>query len=126
MNHIFTIGHSTYPINNFVSKLLTSKIDILVDVRSIPYSKRAISYNREALQGTLLTNNIDYLFRGKNLGGLYENVDFESTIDELVELSANHNIVLMCSEGDYQKCHRYKTLTPELEKRGKTVTHLNV
>lgn len=126
MNHIFTIGHSTYSIEDFVNKLLDSKIDLLVDVRSIPYSKRATNFNREVLQQTLTKNSIDYLYRGKNLGGLYENVGFESAIEELVELSTKHNIVLMCSEGDYQKCHRYKALTPEFEKRGKTVTHLAI
>jgi uncharacterized protein (DUF488 family) len=124
MNKIYTIGHSLVGTNDFLKKLREHQIDILVDVRTIPYSHRAKQFNREILDKVLTTNKIKYLYRGKNLGGLGENIDYFETVDELSLLSKQKTIVLMCSEGEYKKCHRYTTLTPSFEKNGVLVEHI--
>ncbi|MCX6784164.1 MAG: DUF488 domain-containing protein [candidate division WWE3 bacterium] len=124
MNSISTIGHSNYSLTFFVEALVKYDIEVLIDVRSIPYSKRNPQFNRESLAAVLPNHKITYLFRGHNLGGLYENVNFIETIDELLKLSEDRKVVLMCSEGDYHKCHRYLILTPALEAKGVKVKHI--
>ena len=119
-----TIGHSTRTIEELLNKLKEGKIDVVVDVRSKPYSKWVPHFNRYPLEISLLNSGILYLFRGNNLGGLDENVDFDKAIDEVYTLSKTKRLVLLCSESDYMKCHRYNTLTPILEKKGATVFHI--
>lgn len=123
--YIFSIGHSSKSINTFLDKLKENKIEILVDVRSRPVSRFCPHFNKNALQDTLAKANIQYLYRGQNLGGISENVDYEKTIDELVSIAKNGSrIAVCCSEGSYLKCHRYTTLTPSFEDRGLSVTHI--
>lgn len=124
MTNIFSIGHSITPIQKFIQKLKEYKIDIVVDARTTPYSHRAGQYNREIFARSLENAGIKYLYRGKNLGGLGKNVQFTETITEICNLSYKKRIVLMCSEGDYRKCHRYITLTPAFETRGKSIEHI--
>ena len=121
---IKTIGHSTRTIEEFLNKLKEEKIDVVVDVRSKPYSKWVPHFNRYPLETSLTRSGILYLFRGNNLGGLDENVDFDKTINEVYELSKTKRLVLLCSESDYTKCHRYNTLAPALEIKGATVSHI--
>jgi uncharacterized protein (DUF488 family) len=97
---------------------------MLVDVRTYPRSNRARQFNQESLSESLTRNGIQYLYRGNNLGGLGENVDFDGTIHEISELATNKRVVLMCSEGNPKKCHRYSVLSPTLQKQGLTVEHL--
>lgn len=112
------------PATKFIKKLQDLNINTLVDVRSIPYSHRAKQFNRETLATLLAYANIEYLYRGKNLGGLEENVDFSETITEISTLSEKKKIALMCSEGNYKKCHRYIMLTPEFERKGIKIEHI--
>lgn len=124
MNIIYSIGHSLISTTNFIQKLKEYNIGVLVDVRTTPYSGRAKQFNREILQLALEKAGIEYVYKGKNLGGLGENIYFSETIDEIVALSDAKLVVLMCSEGDFKKCHRFTTLTPEFELRNKQVEHI--
>ena len=45
--HIYTIGHSTHTSEDFFQMLKDNKIDMIVDVRSVPYSKYAPQFNQE-------------------------------------------------------------------------------
>ena len=75
-----------------------------------------------------------YLWKGDVLGGLgcpLSGRKFEKAIDDLVELSKTETVCVMCSEKEAKPtkrlpegCHRYSKLTPALEKRGITVTHI--
>ncbi len=121
---LYTIGHSITEIYTFIYKLKLHQVSILVDVRTIPYSGRARQFNKDNLALSLEKKGIKYAYRGKNLGGLGENIQFTETIEELISFLKEENIALMCSEGDYRKCHRYTTLTPEFESRGILVTHI--
>lgn len=122
---IFSIGHSSKSINVFLDKLKENEIGVLVDVRSRPVSRFCPHFNKIALQDTLAKANIQYIYRGQNLGGLGENVDYEKTIDELVGMTKKGSrVAVCCSEGSYLKCHRYTTLTPSFENRGLSVLHI--
>lgn len=121
---IHSIGHSNRPIEVLVAKLLTFEITRLIDVRTRPYSRFCPQFNQQPLSDILEWYGIAYEFKGNNLGGLDENINFSLTIDELSERSNQENIVLMCSEADYKKCHRHQTLEPEFRKRGVTMNHI--
>jgi uncharacterized protein (DUF488 family) len=69
---IFTIGHSNHIIEVFINLLTSHNIDLLVDVRTTPYSKYSPQYNRENLSKSLKENNISYLHKGDSLGGMPE------------------------------------------------------
>jgi uncharacterized protein (DUF488 family) len=121
---VFSIGHSTRTVGEFLKKLVENDIEAVIDVRSRPYSSRFPHFNRHALYRSLSEVNISYIFKGNNLGGLDENVDFDKAIDEVYELSKRKRVVLLCSEGDFHKCHRYNTLAPILEDKGAKMYHI--
>lgn len=121
---IFTIGHSLTSIEDFIKTLNQNKISILVDVRTYPRSNRARQFNQDSLSEKLSKVGIQYLYKGNNLGGLEENIDFDKTILEISQMATDKRIVLMCSEGNPKKCHRYSILTPAFKKQGLIVEHL--
>ncbi len=122
---IYTIGHSNVSTERLIEKLLANGIERLVDVRSNPYSRWCPQFNREQLQQRLADFDINYDWRGSNLGGLGVNVDYHKTLEWLYERAKYESIVLMCSEGDFRKCHRYQDLTPDLVQLGASVVHIN-
>lgn len=125
-NKIYTIGHSTRAISEFLQKLKDHKIEILVDIRTYPRSRFQPQYNQKALADSLSSVGVFYIFKGKNLGGKEENIDYEETIDELVDIVVGgESVCVMCSEGDYRKCHRSAMLEPSFRERGFEVEHIS-
>lgn len=121
---IYTIGHSNVSGEKLREKLLEYSIDRVIDVRTKPYSRWCPQFNREVLQSELAEADINYDWRGNNLGGLGVNVDYEQTLRWVFDRAEYENIVLMCSEGSYLKCHRYIMLTPPLERLGAELVHI--
>lgn len=121
---IYTIGHSNRLVKELLERLKTYEIDRLVDIRTKPYSRFYPWFNRNTLSSHLNRAGIAYDFRGNNLGGLGDNVDFDFYIEELVDLCSTERIVIMCSEADYKKCHRHTMIEPELIGRGVKVEHI--
>ena len=121
---IFTIGHSSLDMESFISLLKDNSIDIVVDVRSNPYSRYAPQFSKNNIQNTMETNSIKYLFLGKELGGkpesleyydskgyvLYskiaESIPFQKEIKRLLKGAKAYRIALMCSEENPANCHR--------------------
>lgn len=122
---IYTAGHSNVSYEKLRERLSLYHIDRLVDVRSKPYSRWCPQFNRQQLEKALAANNIRYDWRGNNLGGLGINVDYDKTLRWVFDLAEHENIVLMCSEADYHKCHRFLTLTPSLEALGAELVHIS-
>lgn len=121
---IFTIGHSNRTLQQFLDKLREHSIEIIVDVRSRPASRWLPHFNRRNLETALAEIGIQYLFRGHNLGGLEDNIDYGQTITEVIELANDASLALLCAEADYTKCHRFIILTPDLEKQRVVVKHI--
>lgn len=123
---IWTIGHSTRQMDEFLSLLTEAGIECVIDVRTTPYSKWAPQFLRGEIALALEDFDIKYFFMGSSLGGLRE-VDpevFEDGIDRAEAMAKESKVVLMCSEKDARKCHRHTKLEPELIRRGFEVIHL--
>jgi len=127
-NTIFTIGHSTRPIDQFLDILKAHGVQLVADVRTIPRSRHNPQFNGDALAQSLKASGIDYVHM-PGLGGLrhakkdspnqgWENAsfrgfadymqtkDFEEGLRELVEAAKERRTAIMCAEALPWKCHR--------------------
>jgi len=125
---IFTVGHSTRPIPEFIELLQSDGVVQLIDVRTIPKSRHNPQFNSDALAASLRTAHIRYVHMRK-LGGLrharkdsinlgwrnasfrgyadYMQTDeFEAALARAIELAAAHPSALMCAEAVPWRCHR--------------------
>ncbi|HUT14939.1 MAG TPA: DUF488 domain-containing protein [Anaerolineae bacterium] len=140
---IFSIGHSDHTIEAFLDLLRQQMVAVVVDVRSQPYSRWAPQFNRESLARDLKAAGVCYVFMGDSLGGrpadpafydahrerpdyerLAQSPAYQAGIEQLLELAEAQRAVMMCSEGDYQRCHRDMLITPTLLKCGARVLHI--
>ena len=138
---IYTIGHSTHEAEKFVSLLQRYRVDLLIDVRSIPYSRWNPQYNRENLIETLQEHGIDYEFLGRELGArsedsnCYENnrvsykllaisSEFQSGIEKIKRLVDCRTLALVCAEKEPLVCHRAILVARVLETDEYDVLHI--
>lgn len=131
---IYTIGHSNLTGDEFVLALRAFEIELVVDVRSTPFSRHNPQFNRDALQVVLQAAGIEYWFAGDSLGGrpndstCYRNgrlpepgSDFLRLVDyaevarrpwfrrgaeRLNALARQSRTAIMCSEENPNQCHR--------------------
>ena len=129
------MGHSNHEADAFVALLRQHGIELVVDVRSTPYSRYVPQANRENVARTLESAGLGYRWLGDLLGGKPEGIvgdydeiraspSFRVGVDRLLELAAQDRTVIMCSEGDHRQCHRHKLITPVLLERGARVLHI--
>ena len=142
---ILTIGHSTRSIEDFLALLEAHGVRRLVDIRTIPRSRRHPHFGIEALPGALRDAGIAYTHM-KGLGGLrhprrdstntawqnaafrgyadyMETPEFEQNLAELLDLAAKEQIAVMCAEAVPWRCHR-SLLSDALTARGVPVEHI--
>ena len=140
-NQVFTVGHSTHPIDYFLGLLVRNGITAIADVRSSPFSRYNPQFNRDELKKSLSTAGISYVFLGAELGArsddpdcyvdgkvqyhrLAETRSFQLGIGRVIEGSKNHCIALMCAEKEPLDCHRTILVARELVDRGVDVRHV--
>ena len=138
---IFSIGHSTHPVDHFMDLLKRHGIDVVADVRSSPYSRFNPQFNRQSLADALKQSGIKYAFFGKDLGAraddpscyldgrvqyarLAARADFGHAIDRLLAGAEDHRIALMCSEKEPLECHRTILVSQALIDAKCPVTHI--
>ena len=123
---IRTVGHSNHPIERFVGLLKKAGVKLLVDVRSMPFSRRFPHFSREPLAKSLGEAGIDYLWEGQALGGKPRaaRADFEAGLDRIIERSASTALCLMCAEKEPLDCHRTLLVSRGLAARGTAIEHL--
>ncbi|MGV3711719.1 DUF488 domain-containing protein [Pseudolysinimonas sp.] len=139
---VATIGHGLMPWNVFAARLLASRVNVVVDVRSQPTSQRAPHYSRQILEPALRDAGLEYLFMGRELGGrppeaeyydpsghvlyrpLSRSTKFVSGLDTLIARAMVDRVALMCSESDYSACHRNLLVGRALRQRNVRVVHL--
>jgi uncharacterized protein (DUF488 family) len=140
---IYTIGYGTRELEAFLEVLQINQIRYLLDVRSRPYSSYKSEFSKNALQTFLEKNGIRYLFMGDTLGGQPDDpscytegkVDYEKVAKQPYYLTgikrlhkASHQeqrVVLMCSEGKPEYCHRSKLIGQTLTNEGVEVLHID-
>ncbi len=142
---ILTIGHSSRTLDEFLKLLDRSRIELLVDVRTVPRSRHVPQFNKDSLALVLREHGIGY-FHLKLLGGLrkpskdssnkgWRNLSFRGFADymqteeftkglhEMLELASGKRVALMCAEAVPWRCHR-SLISDALLARGIELRHI--
>ena len=101
---ILTVGHSTHPIDRFLSLLRDHGVEAIADVRRYPASRRHPHFGADALAASLRSQGIEYEPFREQLGG-------------------RRRTVFMCAESRPSRCHR-RLFADALLARGWRVVHL--
>ena len=145
---LFTLGHSSRPLDEFLALLADYQIECLVDVRRLPGSRRYPQYNADALAGMLAMQGIEYWYlpalcgrrTQAELGGrpperFWTNASFaryaayarttvfQHGLDALIQRAHLQRCCLLCAEATWWRCHR-RIITDHLLARGVSVFHL--
>jgi uncharacterized protein (DUF488 family) len=140
---VWTVGHSSHPVDQLTGLLQAARIEVLADVRSQPYSRHNPQFSRENLKRSLEQGaGLRYVFLGAELGGRppepefhdgsghvrYDLVRaskrFRGGLARLLTGAASYRVAIMCSEEDPVRCHRRRLITPALVQAGVEVRHL--
>jgi len=142
---IYTIGHSTHTLDEFIAMLKSFNIELLADIRSFPGSRKFPHFNKENLPASLAENNIEYIHL-KNLGGrrkvnpqscntgwrvaafrgyadYMETENFKKAIKYLEQIASAKRVAYMCAEAVWWRCHR-SLVSDYLKNEGWTVLHI--
>lgn len=142
---VWTIGHSTRPIDEFIGLLRAHQIDLLVDVRTVPRSRYNPQFNMETLAQSLLDAELRY-HHLPELGGLrktrkdsindgwrnasfrgyadyMQTEEFPRAFEELMACGRDKNTVIMCAEAVPWRCHR-SLIADALVSRGWDARHI--
>jgi len=127
---IYTIGHSTRRIEEFVNILRSYKVELVIDVRRFPSSKKFPWFNKENLEKALKKGGIQYLhfpelggYRKEGYKKFTKSKEFRENIGKLLEIINEKNAVIMCTELLWWKCHR-RYIANFLTKLGHKVIHI--
>ncbi len=142
---IWTIGHSTRPIEEFLDLLQTYRVEAIADVRRFPGSRKYPQYGQQALAAALGRHGIGYewlealggrrrasadspntawrsaAFRG--YADYMGSAEFAQGLAQLLELTSQSRTALMCSEAVWWRCHR-SLIADALCVRGIEVVHV--
>ena len=142
---LWTIGHSTLPVADFIALLAGHGIELLMDVRRFPSSRRHPQFNREALAASLEAADIGYL-HFPELGGRREprldsentgwrvdgfrgyadylqTAEFKTGFSRLLAAAKSRRSAIMCAEKAWQNCHR-GLISDLLKASGHEIIHI--
>lgn len=145
LSTIYTIGHSTRDLENILFLLIKNKIEVLVDVRSFPGSRKYPQFNKENLEISIPEAGIEYV-HFKDLGGrrkvskdskntswhnvsfrgyadYMETAEFKNAAEKLMKIAETKNTCIMCSEAVWWRCHRIM-IADYLKNKNWTVFHI--
>lgn len=140
--HVFTVGHSNHSLEHFLGLLKMHAVQVVVDVRSQPYSKYAKHFNHQALKVALQDAGLHYVYLGRELGGRPEGDEFYDAegrvfYDRLAATSIfqeglsrlergirEYKVALICAEEDPVCCHRHLLVSRVLADRGILVENI--
>jgi len=147
MATLYTLGHSTRAIEDFIRILQAHGIQTLVDIRAFPASRRLPHFNRDALNDTLQAAGIRYVWMS-GLGGYRKKTredspntalrnasfrnyadymltpEFEQSIEQLLSIAENSRTAYMCAERVWFQCHRM-LVSDWLTAHGHEVLHID-
>lgn len=143
IRQIFTIGHSTHPLETFLALLNNHSINCIIDVRSTPFSRMAPQYNKKPLTNYLRSYGITYGHLPDEFGARHHDktlldedgvVDFSKVrqtasfrqgVDRLKNgVDMGYTIALMCAEANPFDCHRFAMISYQLVREGFDVRHI--
>jgi uncharacterized protein (DUF488 family) len=142
---IFTVGHSTRSLEDLIAMLKAHAIRRVIDVRTVPRSRKNPQFNRETLPAALAESGIAYEHEPR-LGGLrrarpdspntawknasfrgyadhMRTADFRQALDRLMEAGRRERLAIMCAEAVPWRCHR-SLVADALTVRGVSVEHV--
>jgi uncharacterized protein (DUF488 family) len=142
---VWTVGHSTRSGEEFIQILRAQGVEVLVDVRTFPGSRRYPQFNREALSETLKESGIEYrheprlggrrkarpdsrnsAWRNEQFRGYADHMEteeFKNGVRELLELGSSKRVAIMCAEAVWWRCHR-SLISDYLKAEGHEVVHI--
>lgn len=142
---VWTIGHSTRSLEEFLELLFKNKIELLADIRRFPGSRKYPHFGGEALQQSLSAAGIGYehfaelggrrrprpdshndIWRSESFRGYadyMETPEFEDGIERLLKVARAKRTAIMCSEAVWWRCHR-SLVADTLKARGIEVIHI--
>ncbi len=142
---IWTIGHSTRTLEEFLELLRQNEIELLADIRRFPGSRKYPHFGSEALAESLREAGIEYrhfaelggrrkarpdsrndVWRNESFRGYadyMETPEFENALQKLLEIASEKRTALMCSEAVWWRCHR-SMVADALKARGVEVIHI--
>jgi uncharacterized protein (DUF488 family) len=127
---VYSLGHSTRDFEDFVEILKKFRVELVVDVRKVPFSKRFPHFSKANLQERLLNEKIDYLhfaslggFREEGYLVFFQSSEFAKAIGELQEVIDSRVVVVFCAEVLWWRCHR-KYVAQALYEKGYQVIHI--
>ncbi len=142
---VWTIGHSTQPLEAFVNALRSFEIQILADVRSFPGSRRYPHFNQAQLRTSLAEVGIEYrhfpelggrrlaqpdslnmAWRNETFRGYadyMETEQFRAGIMRLLDVATADRTAMMCAEAVWWRCHR-GLISDYLKANGVEVMHI--
>ena len=147
MSTLYTVGHSTRPLEDLVETLQAHAIQTLVDIRAFPMSRRLPQFNRESLEESLPAAGTRYIWT-KALGGYRKKTredsphiglrnasfrnyadymltaEFGNAMAELIALAESSRTAYMCAERVYFRCHRM-LVSDWLALHGHEVLHID-
>jgi uncharacterized protein (DUF488 family) len=115
---LYTLGHSNHPIEAVLDLLRRHGVDVLVDVRAVPHSRRHPQFRKRDLARSCAGAGIAYRWRGEALGGIkrdsacrtFEEAasrpGFAAALDELIALARSATPAILCAEKEPMDCHR--------------------
>jgi len=125
---VFTIGHSTLPIERFIGLLRIYAIERLVDIRTVPRSRHNPQFNESALAASLASHGIEYValpglgglrhprkdspntgWRNRGFRGYADYMQtgaFSGALESLMLMSREKRVAMMCAEAVPWRCHR--------------------
>jgi uncharacterized protein (DUF488 family) len=125
---VFTLGHSTLPIERFMALLQIYGIERVVDIRAIPRSRHNPQFNDTALASSLTAEHLEYVhlealgglrrarkdsantgWRNENFRGYADYMQteaFEDALESLIQMSRTRRVAIVCAEAVPWKCHR--------------------
>jgi uncharacterized protein (DUF488 family) len=142
---IYTIGHSTRKREDLVEILKHYGIELLLDIRKIPYSRYNPQFNREEMMKVMPATGIGYEHcdelggvrppqevmdrakscseRSRGFAGYMQTDNFKRGLKRALELASQQRIALMCAESDPSHCHRF-WVADALGEQGIDVIHI--
>jgi uncharacterized protein (DUF488 family) len=144
----FTIGHSTRSSDELIALLKDFRVDMLIDVRSFPRSRRNPQFNADLLPEALAAQAIGYrhlkalggrraaqTLAGASPNGLWRepafrnyadyalSPEFHEALESLLNIARDHSCAIMCAEADWRQCHR-RIITDYLLATGAEAIHI--